>query len=102
MNFAQMLMGERFAPPPKPKQLNMVRSRNCAAANKARHDQAVARYKAVMGTEWVRTVVIESRRGAARAACYDALNSYEALGLVEKRPVGGTLVKNKGYEWRFK
>ena len=102
MNFAQMLMGEQTIPPPKAKKPNMVRSRNCAAANKARHDQAVARYKAVMGTDWVRTAVIESRRGVARAACYDALNSYEALGLVEKRPVGGTFVRIKGYEWRFK
>ena len=102
MNFAQMLMGERFVPPPKAKQPNKVRERNCKAANKARHEQAVARYKAVMGTEWVKTSTIEARLGVCRTACTGSLKHYLSIDLIEQRPVGGTYIRRRGYEWRFK
>ena len=102
MNFAQMLMREKFVPPPKAKQPNKVRERNCKAANKARHDQAVARYKKVMGTEWVKTSTIESRLGVCRTACTGSLNHYLDLELLERRPVGETYIRRRGYEWRWK
>ena len=97
-----MLLGVAFAPPPKTKQATPVRIRNMAAANKARHEKAVARYRAVMGSEWVPTPTIEARLGMSRTACYETLMTYLKLGLMERRPVGEAYVKNKGHEWRFK
>ena len=76
--------------------------RNCAAANKARHAKTVAKYQAVMGKEWVKTSLIEARRGVARTACYETLMKYLKMGLLERRPIGGKLTKNKGHEWRWK
>ena len=97
-----MLLGVAFAPPPKPKQATPVRIRNMAAANKAKHEKAVARYRAAMGSEWVRTPTIEARLGLCRTACYETLMTYLKMGLMERRPVGEVYVKNKGHEWRFK
>lgn len=102
MNFAQMLMREKFVPPPKAKQPNKVRARNCKAANEARHEQAVARYKAVMGDEWVKTSTIEARLGVGRTFCTGTLNHYLDLELIERRPVGETYIRRRGYEWRWK
>ena len=97
-----MLLGAAFAPPPKAKKATTVRIRNMAAANKARHEKAVARYRAVMGSEWVHTPTIEARLGLSRTACYETLMTYLKMGLMERRPVGEVYVKNKGHEWRFK
>ena len=102
MRFADMLLGAAFTPPPKPKQVVPVRIRNMAAANKARHNKAVARYRAAMGEEWVRTPVIEARMGVCRTACYETLMTYLKMGLLERRPVGEVYCKNRGHEWRFK
>ena len=102
MNFTQMLLAASFPPPPKPKQATPTRLRNMAAANKAKHEKAVARYRAAMGSEWVRTPVIEARMGVCRTACYETLMTYLKLGLLKRRPVGEVYCKNKGHEWRFK
>lgn len=102
MNLYQMLIGAMPYQPPKPKRPYTPRTWNTGAANKARHEQAVARYKVVMGSEWVKTSVIEARRGIHRTACTDALKHYLELELIERRPVGGTFVRTKGYEWRWK
>ena len=103
MNYlTAMLLGTVQLPPPAPKRPYTPRTWNTGEANKARHEQAVARYKAVMGSEWVKTSTIEARRGIHRTACTDALKHYLELELIERRPVGGTYVRTKGYEWRWK
>lgn len=104
MSFTQMLLALAAQSPPPIKATKLsTEVRYCQNANDARHKRAVERYKAVMGTDWVRTKVIESRLGYVQSACYDALNSYLKLGIIERRPVGGgVFIRIKGYEWRWK
>jgi hypothetical protein len=103
MNYlTAMLLGTVQLPPPAPKRPYTPRTWNTGEANKARHEQAVAKYKAVMGSEWVKTSTIESRLGVCRTACTGSLNHYLDLELLERRPVGETYVRRRGYEWRFK
>lgn len=84
------------------KQSNTSRIWNTGAANRARHEQAVARYKKVMGKGWVKTSTIEARLGVGRTFCTGTLNHYLDLELIERRPVGETYIRRRGYEWRFK
>jgi hypothetical protein len=78
-------------------------NKNCANANKAKHQQAVARYKSVMGDGWTTTTQIENRLGMSRASCTPNLRKWEEMGLLVRRKVGPTDKWNrrKGYEWRW-
>ena len=105
MNFVDMLMG-KVAPGAyelsKPKRkTNGVK--NCRAANLARHNQAIARYREAMQDKgWLKSCQITSLMGLAPSASHDALKHYHELGLLERRHVGDHYVKSRGYEWRWK
>ena len=76
--------------------------KTCKAANLARHNQAVERYKAVMqGKGWLRSNQIASLLGLVPSACHDSLKHYHELGLVVRQAVGEHYVKSRGYEWRW-
>lgn len=76
--------------------------RNTGNANVAKQDQAIASYRAVMGTEWVKTRTIEDRLGYTRSSSLETLMKWRKEGLVARRPVGGgRLIPRVGYEWRF-
>lgn len=76
---------------------------NCVAANVAKREQAIARYKVAMAGEWCSTRTIENRLGMSRSSCTPNLNKWLGLELLEKREVGGDTNWNrmKGFEWRF-
>lgn len=78
--------------------------RDTNAANVARHAQTLAKYRAVMGDEWVTTRNIDARLGYARTSCWDCLATWEKAGIIERRKVGGNANWNrrKGFEWRLK
>lgn len=69
----------------------------------AKHNQAVAKYRKVMGIEWTPTATIERRLGIGRTASTNTLRAYHKKGLLEKRKIGGddNWSRRIGYEWRF-
>ena len=101
MNLLSMLQAAtaKYEPPPPP-QKKQTHKRSMTAANKAKHEQAIARYKAAIGDEWVTTHTIESRLGMSRSTCNKTLHGYVDLGVLERRKVGSQWNRNKGYEWR--
>lgn len=78
-------------------------SLRCVEANKAAHEQAITRYREVMGEQWVSTKLIESRLGMSRSSCTPNLLKWEKMELVEKRKIGDvkSWTRMKGNEWRF-
>ena len=81
-----------------------VKSRkNTGPANDARHAAAVAKYRAVMGGEWVPTWVIESELGLGPGCALPNLHKWEKLNLVEKKSASpdGAFRRYPGYVWRF-
>jgi predicted transcriptional regulator len=60
-----------------------------------RREQALARYKAVMGDEWVKTFEIGRRLNAASGSLQKILRGWHHAGLVERRKA------DKGFEWRL-
>jgi len=111
MNFAQMLgmsvtplsdfVPGRRSPPSG--QTRDAWVRNVVKANEVLKANTLAKYRAAMGDEWVRTQVIEARLGYARASGTGTLNAWMEDGIVERRKVGGEIKwsRCKGYEWRF-
>ena len=70
--------------------------------SEARRNWAVERYKAVMNPEgWTKTQDIDDRLGRNGGADR-IMKRWIPLGLVERRPVGGTYHQARGDEWRFK
>lgn len=106
MNFVDMLLSANQVKGPLERSAPKRTHRHSTAptaANNARRSQAIARYReALEGKGWLKSSAITKMMGRAPAASHDALNAYEALGLVEKRPVGDYYVKTRGYEWRWK
>lgn len=78
-------------------------NKNCANANKAKHDQAAERYKAAMRGTWATTKQLEDRLGMSRACCTPNLRKWESMGLVECRKIGpsDSWTRQKGIEWRW-
>ena len=75
----------------------------CEAANKARQEQAQARYKAAMGDGWKTTEALHKTLKFHRRALLETLRGYEKKGLVERRPFNDEPYNNrKGWEWRWK
>lgn len=62
--------------------------------------KAEAKYRAVMGTEWVKTHDIESRLGVARGSVRYYLLDRMREGKVERRNIGRH--NREGFEWRWK
>jgi hypothetical protein len=58
--------------------------------------KALARYKAVMGDDWIKTFEIKRRLGAQNGSLQKTLRDWYASGFVERRQA------DKGYEWRMK
>ena len=87
-----MLLGTlpEMVAPPKPKQTR------AASPNHKSTVKALARYREVMGGEWVRTWEIARRLDAFPSAPQRILNRWLEKGLVERRRVP------RGYEWRMK
>jgi len=79
-------------------------NRNTENANVKRREDSIKRYKAVMGTEWVKTRVIERRLGYSRSTSNEVLNKWLLDGRVERRNAKNTVEfkRRDGYEWRFK
>lgn len=77
--------------------------RNCENANRAKHAQAVERYREAMRGTWATTHELETRLGMGRATCGPNLRKWEEMGLVERRKVGppDKWNRRKGYEWRW-
>jgi hypothetical protein len=76
--------------PPKP----APRKRTKSVGHKATV-KALARYKAVMGDEWVKSMEIMRRLGTQSGSLQRILNGWHRTGLVERRAA------DKGYEWRM-
>ncbi len=75
--------------------------RSVESANEARRDQAIARYRGAMGSDWITTSVVESRLGICRGGALDQLKKWEGLGLLESRErIPGS--RRGGFEWRWK
>ena len=87
----------------KAAQRRMGPNHNCENANRAKHEQAVARYKEAMRGTWTRTVDIEHRLGLCRTGCMPNLLKWESMGIVERRKHGPSIKWNRriGYEWRM-
>lgn len=116
MNFAQMLLSpvtplsEYQTPHQEVKRGPKNENGRTAAQEEAtriaqvsRREQTIAKYKSVMGNEWMATREIESRLGSGHCTAGQNLYRYLGLGLVERRNAGGATHFNrrKGYEWRF-
>lgn len=69
--------------------------------SEATRNQAIARYRTVMGDGWMKTQDIDA--GLGRPGGADRiLRKWFRLGLVDRRPVGGVFHQARGYEWKFK
>ena len=81
----------------------MGANKRCENANRAKHEQAVARYREAVRGTWTRTVDIEHRLGLCRAGCMPNLLKWESMGIVERRKHGPSIKWNRriGYEWRM-
>ena len=102
MNFAQMLA--TVVKPQPPTRANPVKgkpNRNPKAAQLARREQSLLRYKAGLA-DWIGTRAFEDKVGLSHATAYKTLHTYLGLGLVERRPKSGEFNRNYGWEWRWK
>jgi hypothetical protein len=89
---ANMLLGTLpTVTPPKP----APRERTKSVGHKATV-KALARYRAVMGNEWVKSMEIMRRLGTHSGSLQRTLNKWYRAGLIERRKA------DKGYEWRMK
>lgn len=75
--------------------------RNTAPASEKVVQAAIARYREVMGSEWVAGAEIDRRLGLSHGSANDRMARWQQLGMVERRPVGGSFAPNRGYEWRW-
>jgi hypothetical protein len=69
----------------------------------SRRDQAIARYRSVMGSEWMKAGEVDKRLGRVNGSDR-IMRKWIHLGIVEKRNFGGAETYNnqQGFEWRMK
>jgi hypothetical protein len=95
------MLFNNFPPPPLParklenKQQKAAQHPNHIRANDKRRQRAVAKYKAAMGDEWVKTFEIGRRLGTQSGSLQYVLRTWLSIGLIERRKA------DKGYEWRM-
>lgn len=78
--------------------------RNTANKNVSKREQAIERYRKVMGNDWVKTRTIEKRLGFSRSVAFESLKRWlKAGGIVERRNAGDSFrfSRREGHEWRF-
>lgn len=80
--------------PEKPK-------RELDSGNISRRVVSQARYRAVMGGEWVATREIEIRLGTTRSTAYKVLEKWLEVGDVERREVRREQPPGWFWEWRW-
>ena len=96
-------------PPPLPLELRQPlkgKGNPCpdnVKANKAKQQQAFARYVKAIGKDWATTIDIENHLGMGRGCAYKVLTTYWQKGLLNRRPFGGEVFnRRKGWEWSVK
>ena len=107
MNFAQMLMKPvqpLYDVEEQPSRRSGNPHPNSSQGWKALMAQTEAKYRAVMGDEWVATRDIESKLGMSNATARRYLIDRVNDGKMERRKVGPVdcWTRSKGYEWRWK
>lgn len=107
MNFTQMLMTPvkpLYEPEGQPKRRSGNPAPNAERGWKAKQAKSEAKYRAVMGKEWMTTIEIERKLGMASSTARHFLMSRFDTGQLERRKAGpaDSWTRNKGYEWRWK
>lgn len=107
MNFAQMLaatVSPLYTDEEQPKKRSGNPHPNSSRGWKALMAKTEARYRAVMGDEWMATRDIENRLGLALATARRYLTDRVNDGKMERRKVGPVdcWTRGKGFEWRWK
>ena len=68
----------------------------------SRRNDAIERYRSVMGNEWMQAREIDRRLGR-KVGSDRIMKKWIPLGIVERRNYGGAEVydRQRGYQWRF-
>lgn len=103
MNFAQMLAAKVTPLSDHTPGFRRVTNPKPVQASESHHAKTIARYRAVMGDDWLATKDIENRLGVGRSCITDTLLAWLAKGIVERRKPCPDREWNRkrGYEWRF-
>ena len=103
--FAQLVAATapRAEQPSRQKAAPRAVDKNCNAANEAKHARTVAKYREVMGDDWVDTRTIEKRLGYSAGSVFSTLDAWAAMRIVERRPRQNKPYNRRaGWEWRFR